>query len=452
MDLKGFWEKKWYGIKISPFLEMGIFFLGYFLIFSFLYPIDFKGYSLHPFWVIILLMSVQYGVKEGMIAAIVSIGIYWLQGLPPQSLEQDAIAYETQIYQLPALWIATSFVLGQIVERKDRLREKLKEDLENAERREREITRGYEIIKRIKEGLESRLAGQLRTSITTYQALKSLEELRPAKVLLGIETLVRAVLNPEKFSIYALGQNGLEASINVGWTPEDHFQRRYSTSSSLYLEIVGKQKVLSALHEDEAFILGKEGILAAPLFDEESKSVFGMLKIEALDVEQLNLSNIEAFRLICEVAGIAYAHAMSFQRTLHSSVYDPVLPVFSSEYLTLQRDYLSSIAEAMGFPLGEVKIEVKTTEKEHKEISLILAEKLRQIGSTLFGPLAQLFHTHQKGASFTLLLPALAPEQLSMTIEILKRELKRYPPFDERAVEIKTEWLESLKVAEALYS
>ena len=430
---------------------MGIFFLLYFLIFHYLYPIDVHNISPHPFWIIVLLMTVQYGLKEGVIAAFLSIGFYLLEGIPEQAYGEDYFAYHFSIWKLPVLWILSAFILGELIERKQSFREDLKRELQTTQAREREITRGYEILRGVKEGLEERLAGQLRTSISTYQALKSLEELKPAKVLLGIENLVKSILNPTKFSIYALGPVGLEASINVGWEKGDNYLRRFSPESSLYLEIVGKHRVVCALNKEDAFILGSEGILAAPLLDEESKAVFGMLKIEMLDVEELNISNIEAFRLICEVAGVAYAHAMSYERTAHSSLYDQSLPVFSPEFLNIQRDYLTYFAETMGSPLAEVRIEMKLSERE-KQLTHLLAEKLRQISSTLFGPLSQLFHTKQKGAVFTLLLPAIPSGQLDMTLEILKKELKRVPEFSEKEIIYKKDWLEELPHKGVLFS
>ncbi len=449
--LESWYDKTWKGFKISPFLEMGIFFALYFAIFHYIYPVDFHVVNPHPFWIIVLLMTVQYGIKEGVIAAFLSIGFYFLEGFPPQSYGEDYFAYHFSIWKLPVLWILTAFILGELVERKQRFREDLKKELVATQAREREVTRGYEMLKGIKENLEARLAGQLRTSINTYQALKSLEELKPAKVLLGIESLVRSILNPSKFSIYALGPVGLEASINVGWEKGDDFARRFYPDSALYLEIVGKRRVVCALNKEDAFILGGEGILAAPLLDEESKAVFGMLKIEGLDVEELNISNIEAFRLICEVAGVAYAHAMSYERTVHSSLFDLTLPVYSPEFLNIQRDYLTSFAETMGSPLAEVKIEMKLSERE-RDLTHLMAEKLRQISSTLFGPLSQLFHTRQKGAIFTLLLPAIPAGQLDMTLEILKQELRRVPEFDGKEIVIKREWLEELHSSEAFYT
>jgi len=446
--LTSWYDRSWKGLKLSPLLEMGIFFALYFLIFHFLYPIDFHEVSPHPFWIIVLLMTVQYGIKEGVIAAFLSILFYFLEGIPAQTYGEDYFAYHYAVWKLPLLWTLTAFVLGAIVERKQGYREDLKKNLEATQIREKEVTRGYEMLKGIKENLEARLASQLRTSINTYQALKSLEELRPAKVLLGIEGLVRSILNPTKFSIYALGPVSLEASINVGWEKGDNFIRRFSPDSLLYLEIVGKRRVVCALNKEDAFILGGEGILAAPLLDEESKAVFGMLKIEGLDVEELTISNIEAFRLICEVAGVAYAHAMSYERTAHSGLFDQTLPVYSPEFLNIQKDYLTYFAETLGSPLAEVKIEMKLSEKE-SGLTHLLAEKLRQISSTLFGPLSQLFHSKAKGAAFTLLLPAIPASQLDMTLEILKQELKRVPEFDQKEIVVKRIWLEELRQVEA---
>ena len=52
--------------------------------------------------------------------------------------------------------------------------------------------------------------------------------MEPARVLTGALDSVRAILSPEKCSIYALESNGeLQAAIRNGWARRDRYRRRF---------------------------------------------------------------------------------------------------------------------------------------------------------------------------------------------------------------------------------
>ena len=50
------------------------------------------------------------------------------------------------------------------------------------------------------------------------------------------------------------------------------------------------------------------------MIDSETGEVFGMLKIEKMDLLEFNLSRLETFRIVCELIGTAYSNAKRFKK------------------------------------------------------------------------------------------------------------------------------------------
>src|SRR5581483_7890196 len=98
-----------------------------------------------------------------------------------------------------------------------RERDNLETSLMESERREQNIAQSYQRVRTLKDQMEVRMAGQLRSSVSAYQAARSMETLSPNEVLKGLEELVNVSLYPEQFSIYLLSNNRLEATLMHGW-------------------------------------------------------------------------------------------------------------------------------------------------------------------------------------------------------------------------------------------
>jgi hypothetical protein len=419
-----FYIPKWLGVRPAALLEMGIFFILFFL-YDAIFGMQDRmiGAAIHPFWIIVILMSAQYGAAEGLIAVALSTILLYAGNVPEQIFGQDYFDYQCSIYKLPFMWLFTALVVGEMQERKNRIRRDLEKKLRETEIREEEITRSYETLKSIKEGLESRLAGQMKSFVTTYEALKKMEEMKPAKVLLGVADLVRNVLNPQKFSLFAVGSEGLEPVTEWGWTDEDNYIRRFIPTSDLYINLVGKQKLLCILNREDELILKGEGLLAAPLIDESTGTIFGVLKIEALDIHELNLSQIEAFRSIAAFAGVAYAQASNYQKLLQNTIFDVELPIYSATYYELSKKHLSAICEAAKQPFSVVRL--RFNDRLSKQQTLSFIYKLQSASSQIFGPLCQFYRTQPNALIFSLLIPLADIKSVEKRLIAFRSEIKK---------------------------
>jgi hypothetical protein len=268
----------------------------------------------HPFWIVVLLVAAQYGAYEGLMAALLASVALVAPSMPLFGFEDDLFTYALKVGLNPALWLGAALVVGELRTASDRRSEELAEKLELAARREAFLAAAAERLALANRALEDRVAGQLRTVANLYEAAKAVDQLGPGDVILGIASLLRAGLNPQKFSVYLLNENMLEAVFNEGWDDADPYRRVYSPSTALFQEIIVNRRRLCAANVADAVALEEQALLAGPIQSAETGQVVGMLKIEKMDALDFNMSTVENFRVVCEWIGSAYARARLFER------------------------------------------------------------------------------------------------------------------------------------------
>lgn len=268
----------------------------------------------HPFWIAVLLVSAQYGSAEGLIAAVMSTIALLLGNLPAMGFGQDPYDYAVAVALNPAMWLAAALVIGELRGQADKRADALAADLKRAEAREIHLAGAAERLAVANRALEDRVAGQLRTVASLYEASRAVEKLGTGDVIFGIAALVRAAMNPSKFSVFLLNEGQLEAVVNEGWTSYDKFTRVYGPQSSIFHEIVVNRRRLCAAYAHDQAILGEEGLMAGPIVSAETGETLGMLKVEHMHALDFNMTAVESFRVLCEWIGTAFARARAFER------------------------------------------------------------------------------------------------------------------------------------------
>lgn len=69
--------------------------------------------SPHPFWIPVLLVSLQYGTISGFIAAAAAIGLSLFAGFPEQDIGENLFVYFVRVFGQPILWISVALLVGQ---------------------------------------------------------------------------------------------------------------------------------------------------------------------------------------------------------------------------------------------------------------------------------------------------------------------------------------------------
>lgn len=420
-------HKRFAGLRSSALLEMAIFFFIMMAFDVFFGAGDrYWGVDPHPFWVIVVLISVQYGTSEGVLAAILSSVLLLVGNMP--EMQTDQYTYWLYVFSLPLLWVVSAVVLGELRQRHIREREYLYKELREAQRREETISNSYVKVKNLKEKLELRIASQLRASIDTYRAAKAIEKTHPNDVLQGVQELVHSVMQPQKFSVFLLGNDGLESTITYGWQPEDHFSERYESTSLLYREVIANQKMLCIANSDHQKVLGEQGVLAGPLIDNETGEINGMLKIEETGFMDLNLSTIETFHSICEWVGMAMVNARKYQDAKEGSMVNPDHNMMSYNYFRQYTDYISALGKRVGFAVNMIVVQLTNADKLNADQRVKTAHILAEAVKKALRSVDMAFDYQKNGEEYSIVLPATNRAGAKIVLNKLEDEISKKLP------------------------
>jgi hypothetical protein len=269
--------------------------------------------SLHPFWIIVLLVSVQYGPREGLAAALLSSAFLLAGNLPERTLSETMYEYVWRASHVPFFWVVTALVLGAVRARQIDERTTLIEQLRSADETSSAIVEDYKHVKASKERLELRLAEERRSVLTVYEAARELETLDSIAAKTGLEHLVKIALNPKKFSLYIWKNDMLSLVSSYGWSADDNYRKMFQSNTALvgYMRKCGP--ALSIVNEADAALLDAQGILAAPVTNAYTGQLYGMIKIEEIGFTEMDARTAETLQALCAWTSRIYANIETYQ-------------------------------------------------------------------------------------------------------------------------------------------
>ena len=270
----------------------------------------FFGSVLHPFWMIVLLISVQYGTAPGLLATACSGAVLLIGNLPVQRLSQDSFQYWMMIARNPVLWLCAAVALGEISSRHQNRKHRAEQAASEARAQSTQLMAVCRRLEAKRERLEQRLAGHMQTAQVVLSALKPASLLDPAGVLQSARELILQTLKPQKFSVYILEGANLELRLSYGRGADGQHEQSIPAGNRLFDEIVNRRRSLCCASPAGEQALEGRGVLAGPLFSPSGNKVMGMLKIEELSFSDMNLSALATFGALCEWLGAAYSHAV----------------------------------------------------------------------------------------------------------------------------------------------
>lgn len=413
------------GIRRSAWLEMVLFYGILLLIDIFFFGFNrYWDINPHPFWLVTLLLACQYGTKEGLIAAVIGIFIYLIGPWPAQDLNTDRFAYVFGVLVQPIFWLVTAVLFGELRQRHIRERKTLEDELLTSQEREERITLAYEQVKEIKSGLELRTATQIRSSISAHRALRTMEVQNEAETLRGIEQLVQAVANVQKFSVYLLNQNlELEARVTHGWDDRDHYTRTLSVQDPLYRTILERRKPISILNTEEEQVLTGHGMLATPLIATDTGEVYGMLKIEQLPFTELNFHTIETVAAVGELAGMSLDRLRKFEAVQAGSMINPQHGTHSYGYFHRYAEFIRALGTRLNFDVTMLIVRMSGAEHLPYATRIQAARLFAETVEQSLRKVDMTFDYQQNSEEFSVVLPATNVEGAEKVREKIQSQL-----------------------------
>lgn len=368
MSGEAFVRKSVIGIRLSAIVET-VLFLGIAVLLDHLYFSGNRFWALepHPFWLLVALVSVQYGTNEGVFAAAVSSIVLLSGKLPVQSIDTDFYEHVLQLGARPLLWLVSAVVLGELRNRHARREIDLEQQVEESKKREHGIALAYQELKSAHEKLEINVASELRTVVSIYRAAKTLQNLSVNEVMAGAVNLVSVVLGPEKFSVYTVDGGALALKLKRGWTEEDAYETTIWPDNPMFQTVVVGQRYVSAADAVDERVLGRQGVLAGPLFQGDGGEVVGMLKIERLRFSDLNLTTVENFKVVCELLSTALGNARRYDAAAQQSILSTDSMLLSDTFYARQAAFLAALGKRIGFPVSIMRVSIENPEDLSEE-------------------------------------------------------------------------------------
>lgn len=394
------------GMRLSALVEAAVL-LGILLLISHYFGGGhrFINISPHPFWAVVLLVTVQYGCLEGIATAFMATLALYVGNMPTQQFDETLFDYQIRIATIPFLWFVAAFILGEMRLRVENQKIQLASQLADLTDQATTVHNAYQKLKATKEHQDRLLASQRKTVASIYTSFKYLEALSPSQILMDLDKIFDMALGPKKFSVYAVGPNGFEVATSHGWKESDHFLRRITMDMPLYHAIGVERRLVTAVDPKDETILGNEGVVAGPLFDPHTNLLLGMVKIEDVDFLEFNINTIESFKALCEIIGLAYAHARRFRLLERQALYSDVKGAYSTIFLKEQRQYLERMCQAKGDALAALSIQ--GTETTNPAIEEALVKQL----NALTQPVGQVCRAGREPLHYMILLPQTSQEE-----------------------------------------
>lgn len=365
----------------------------------------FVGIQPSPFGLVVLLVSAQYGLGQGALVALLAIAARYGGHLPQQGFGQDSIVYLREVATDPVLWLACALVVGGIA---SRLRARAAAAERAAVHARQELSITVAAAGRLSASLavlEGKVAGQLRTASSIYEAARGLGPDMP-DVLSNAPSLLRAATECTRCSIYLLEGDTLHLAASEGRRADDGLADRIGPGA-LFEAVVGRRATLVASRAADAEVLARQGILAAPIIAPGDGmvpgAVLGMLKVEEIGFARLHLDTVANFQAVCAWIGTALMHAEAFVQARDERFTVGGGRLVSAHHSERMISYLIGLATRLGFDLSLLTVEVGL--EEAAEISAAGVDWVRHLLEESFRDTDMMLEVLLEQRRFSVLLP-----------------------------------------------
>ena len=286
-------QSGYYGLRILPPLSavaelMAI--VALLLIVDWIWPaLDINNIQPSPYWLPVLMLTLQYGTASGTLAVIVAIIAYFsFVTLPEQGVGENEFAFRLRILSQPILWIATAVVLGQFrmvqIAAKRELGQRLAEL-----KTQRDTLADYASRLRTRcDALERDIAARpMHAGAPLLNAFAALADVKDSFAK-AVEAAFAHAFPAATISLFARTDAGLIKLASTPWPVDANWAATLAPDHPLAKSItVAKSKLCILNAADEASLAG-QGLAAVPVVEAASGKVIGMIKLEFADARVLN--------------------------------------------------------------------------------------------------------------------------------------------------------------------
>lgn len=281
----------------------------------------------HPFIIGIWVFGIVYGYRIGFFTFVGALLIL-LNGNP--ELLQNPLKWDLQYY-LPWMMLVSAILSGAV---NHLIIEKLlRTGSENTEldRRIKDLDNlNMELlVSNLK--LEKKIVSRFETFQTLYEVSENLNKLHLNEIYDAIPELLVNLFEADKASFFLLQEDDqLIVRSKAGWKDDDQYRVAYSSDTHLYRKLKENIK-LNILGPMDLGTDDKDGLFVMPISGVQS-GLIGFVRIEAMQVEQINESNLNLMRILGKWMNRSIQNAISYSDFRTHQMYDSVTGLLTETY------------------------------------------------------------------------------------------------------------------------
>ena len=255
----------------------------------------------HPYWIAILLLSLQYGTVSGLLAAGLAIVGTVLIGMPEPDIEERYFNYLIRVWTQPVLWLLTAMLLGSFRARQIEQRDELLLQAENLRMRGATLLDYATNLRTRCTMLERRIA--MRETADTGQLLSALSRLgegEQGRWAAAYNAVLDAGFPKSQISLYAI-DGGSARLITTPRQMGAPAPAEIDAGHPLFAAVVGAARPLCVIDPDDDGALRGIGVAAVPVFSDEpagTPRVIGLLKADLLPPAQIDASTTRRLSVV----------------------------------------------------------------------------------------------------------------------------------------------------------
>jgi hypothetical protein len=238
-----------------------------------------------PFWLPVLLLSLQYGTVAGLLAAGVATAAYVFNGFPEQAIGENLFSYLLRIWALPMLWVGVALVLGQFRLRQIEMKQQLQRDLSQRSAEAKSLAAYSSALEerchRLEREMSSGAAGSGARVLDALAGLSSIDQD-------GFAAAIESVFPGAQASLFSATPFGFTLAASSGWPEDAAWLREFNSAHPLARAMLGDRRSVTVLKAGDEALLANQGLAAQAVVGSDQGRVAGFIKIESADAAFIN--------------------------------------------------------------------------------------------------------------------------------------------------------------------
>lgn len=290
------------GLPVLPsrmaLIELGVL-IAVILLERFVEPFpDLSRMNPHPYWIFVLLLSLQYGTVSGLLAAVVAIGGTLAIGLPEADIGESYFEYLIRVWTQPVLWLVMALMLGSFRMKQIEFRDDLMREVDDLQARGVALVDHAKHLKARCDALERELVSSSDPEgFRVLDAVARLTQVSQTDGEMAFREAMTLAFPRAQASVFLVGAEGWHAIWTSGWPESAAWKTSFARSDALVAAMLEKRSLSILAADDEAALLG-EGQFAVPIVSLDGLSVNGFIKIESLPASAISVSTVVRLMLL----------------------------------------------------------------------------------------------------------------------------------------------------------